>query len=44
MEECGIIGATYETRWFIDRNMPILKGEDREYVDRLIYVGKEMIR
>ena len=25
--------------WFIDENMPILKGEDRKYLDRYIYVG-----
>ena len=24
--------------WFIDKNMPILKGEDRKYLDRFIYV------
>ena len=27
--------------WIIDRNIPILKGEDRKYVDDLIYVGEE---
>lgn len=27
--------------WAIDRNMPILKGEDRKYVDDLIYIGEE---
>lgn len=27
--------------WTIDKNMPILKGEDRKYVDDLIYVGEE---
>ena len=37
---CGIAGATYENRWVIDRNMPILKGEDRAYVDDLVYVGE----
>lgn len=25
-------------KWFIDYNMPILKGEDRKYVDKWIYV------
>ena len=25
--------------WFIDENMPILKGEDRKYLDRFIYIG-----
>lgn len=27
--------------WIIDRNMPILKGEDRKYVDDLIFIGEE---
>lgn len=27
--------------WIIDKNMPILKGEDRKYVDDLIYIGEE---
>ena len=27
--------------WAIDKNMPILKGKDRKYVDDLIYVGEE---
>ena len=39
---CGIAGATYENRWVIDRNMPMLKGEDRAYVDNLIYIGEGM--
>ena len=29
-----------ETGWNIDKEMPILKGDDRQYVDRLIYVGE----
>ena len=29
-----------ENEWIIDTNMPILKGEDRNYVDRLIYIGE----
>lgn len=37
---CGIAGATYETRWVIDRNMPMLKGEDRKYLDDLVYIGE----
>ena len=37
---CGIAGATYENRWVIDRNIPMLKGEDRKYLDDLIYVGE----
>lgn len=27
--------------WTIDKNMPILKGEDRKYIDDLIYIGEE---
>lgn len=27
--------------WTIDKNMPILKGEDRKYVDDLIYIGEK---
>jgi tRNA(His) 5'-end guanylyltransferase len=47
--ERGINWNSFETRWKrgvawtketgIDWNMPILKGEDRKYVDELIYVG-----
>ena len=37
---CCIAGATYENRWVIDRNMPMLKGEDRAYVDDLVYIGE----
>jgi tRNA(His) 5'-end guanylyltransferase len=47
--ERGINWSEFETRWKrgvawtketgIDWNMPILKGEDRKYVDELIYVG-----
>ena len=36
---CGIVGATYEDRWVIDRDMPMLKGEDRKYLDDLVYIG-----
>ena len=37
---CGIAGATYENRWVIDRDMPMLKGEGRKYLDDLVYVGE----
>lgn len=33
--------CTEVTKWFIDYDMPILKGEDRQYVDKYIYVGEE---
>ena len=26
--------------WIIDVNIPIFKGEDREYIDKLVYVGE----
>lgn len=26
--------------WIIDEDMPILKGDNRKYVDDLIYVGE----
>lgn len=31
----------WKTRWIIDKNIPIFKGESREYIDRLVYVGEE---
>ena len=33
--KCGTIG------WYISQNMPILRGEDREFLDRLVYVGED---
>lgn len=29
-----------ETAWIIDNDIPIFKGEGREYIDRLVYVGE----
>jgi len=29
-----------EGKWLIDTEMPILKGEDRNYIDKLIYIGE----
>ena len=50
-EQKGINWNDYETRWKrgvawtrttgIDWNMPMLKGEDREYLDHLIYFAEE---
>ena len=37
---CGIAGATYENQWVIDRNMPMLKGEDRAYDADSVYVAE----
>ena len=42
MTEIDISNQKYAevTKWFIDRDMPILKGENRQYVDKYIYVGE----
>ena len=26
--------------WIIDKEIPVFKGEDREYIDKLIFVGE----
>ena len=38
----SVIGTkmTIRSKWKIDTEMPILKGEDRAYVDNLIYIGE----
>ena len=33
-------GPCYRTRWVIDKNIPIFKGEDRAYIENLIYVDE----
>ena len=30
-----------ENEWIIDTNIPIFKGEGREYIDRLVFIGEE---
>lgn len=37
----GSIDAITRTHWVVDKEVPIFKGEDRNYIDRLIYVGEE---
>ena len=32
-----------ENEWIIDTDIPIFKGEGREYIDRLVFVGEEEI-
>ena len=32
---------TIRCEWKIDKNMPMLKGDDRDYLDKLIYVGEQ---
>ena len=38
----SIIGTkmTIRSKWIIDKEMPILKGEDRAYIDNLVYIGE----
>lgn len=28
------------SKWVMDKNIPIFKGEDREYIDKLVFVGE----
>lgn len=35
----SILPSTRRTRWVIDNEIPIFKGEDREYIDKLVFVG-----
>ena len=37
----GSIDLITSTWWIIDKEIPIFKGEDRNYIDKLIYVGEE---
>ena len=34
------IMGVWKTRWVVDKEIPIFKGEDRNYIDKLIYVGE----
>lgn len=33
--------VTFRSHWIIDKEIPIFKGEGREYIDRLVFVGEE---
>lgn len=33
--------SRFENEWIIDTDIPIFKGEGREYIDRLVFVGEE---
>lgn len=37
---CIRCDGTDKSGWVIDEGIPIFKGEDREYIDKLIYVGE----
>ena len=39
-ENCEVNVLDVRTRWIIDKEMPILKGKDRAYVDDLVYIGE----
>ena len=36
----GIDDVTVRTRWIIDKNIPIFKGDGRQYIERLVMVGE----
>ena len=36
----GAEDAVKRSRWIVDKNIPIFKGEDRKYIDRLVYIGE----
>ena len=38
--EYANMNGSYNSGWIIDTEMPILKGEDRAYIDDLVYVGE----
>lgn len=35
-ENCDVDATSVRTRWIIDKEIPILKGEDRDYIEKLI--------
>lgn len=39
-EDCDIDSSTARTRWIVDKEIPIFKGEGREYIEKLINVGE----
>ena len=38
--EYANMNGSHNSGWIIDKEMPILKGEDRAYVDNLVYIGE----
>ena len=40
-ESFSALKSVMRTRWAIDKDIPIFKGEGRKYIDKLIYVGEE---
>ena len=39
-EDCEVNALDVRTRWVIDKDIPIFKGEGRDYIDKLIMVGE----
>ena len=39
-EDCPVDATTVRTRWSVDKEIPIFKGEGREYIDKLVFVGE----
>ena len=37
----GTDDLTFRTRWIIDKDIPIFKGEGRDYIEKLIMVGED---
>lgn len=40
-EDEETLTGVYRSNWMIDTEIPIFKGECREYIDRLVFVGEE---
>lgn len=40
-EDEEALTGVYRSSWIIDIDIPIFKGEGREYIDRLVFVGEE---
>lgn len=40
-EDEEALTGVYRSSWIIDTNIPIFKGEGREYIDRLVFVGED---
>lgn len=40
-EDKETLTGVYRSSWIIDTEIPIFKGEGRDYIDRLIYVGED---
>lgn len=35
------VNSMTRTHWIIDKEIPVFKGEDRDYIDKLIYLGEK---